>query len=600
MPSYKAPLEEMSFLLHDVFGYEREVMPLPGYADAAPDVIDAVLAEAAKLCENELQPLNLSGDKEGCSYENGVVRTPKGFKEAYKTFREGGWCGLSAAPAYGGQGLPKVINFAVEEMISSANMSFGMYPGLSMGAYNAIEYWASDELKKQYLPKLVDGTWSGTMCLTEPHCGTDLGLIKTKAVPANDGSYRITGTKIFISAGEHDLTENIVHLVLAKLPDAPPGIKGISLFLVPKFLPKQGANGVEVGPSNAVRCGSIEHKMGIKASSTCVINFEESKGWLVGKKHKGMRAMFAMMNAARLGVGIQGLALGEVAYQNAAAYAKERVQGRALKGAAAPEKPADPIIVHPDVRRMLLKARAMTEAARALAIWTGMQIDVYTKHPDEARRQEAEDFVALMTPIIKALFTDHGFEAANLAVQVHGGHGYIHEYGVEQFVRDARITQIYEGANGIQALDLVGRKLPMGGGRLLRRFFHPLQDYLEQTMADPALAEFTSPLVKAFSRLQQLTLWVAQQGLADPEEAGAAASEYLRFFGLVALGWMWVRMAEAAQAKIVAGADPEGYYAAKLATARFFFNKVLPETAALGLSIMAGKKPLMELSEAAF
>lgn len=600
MPIYKAPLKETRFLLHEVFGYEREVASLPGYGEATPDVVDAVLEEAAKLCENELQPLNLPGDKEGCTYENGVVRTPRGFKEAYKTFREGGWGGLTCDPKYGGQGLPYTVSIPFSEMMSSANMAFGMYPGLTHGAYNAIEHWGSEELKNEYLPKLVDGSWSGTMCLTEPHCGTDLGLIKTKAVPADDGSFRITGTKIFISAGEHDLTENIVHLVLAKLPDAPPGVKGISLFLVPKFLPKKGTNGVEAGPANGVRCGSIEHKMGIKASATCVINFEDSKGWLVGKKHKGMRAMFAMMNVARLGVGVQGLGMAEVAYQNAASYAKDRLQGRALKGAAAPDKPADPIIVHPDVRRMLLKARAFTEAARALAVWTGMQVDVLAKHPDPERRQAADDFVALVTPIIKALFTDHGFDAANLAVQVHGGHGYIHEYGVEQFARDARITQIYEGANGIQALDLVGRKLPMGGGRLLRRFFHPLQDYLEQTVADQAMSEFTSPLVKAFSRLQQLTLWVAQQGLADPEEAGAAASEYLRFFGLVALGWMWCRMAKAAQQEIAAGQDPEGFYAAKISTARFFFQKVLPETAALGLSIMAGKKPLMEMQEAAF
>jgi alkylation response protein AidB-like acyl-CoA dehydrogenase len=600
MPTYKAPLREMRFLLHDVLGYEREVGTLPGYADASPDVIDAVLAEAAKLCENELQPLNLPGDKEGCHYENGVVRTPEGFADAYRTFREGGWCGLACDAAYGGQGLPKVVNFAVEEMISSANMSFGMYPGLSLGAYNAIEKYAERELKQLYLPKLADGTWSGTMCLTEPHCGTDLGLIRTRAEPDDQGSYRISGTKIFISAGEHDLTENIVHLVLAKLPDAPPGTRGISLFLVPKFLPKRVGDGWEPGMRNGVRCGSIEHKMGIKASSTCVLHFEDARGWLVGERHKGMRAMFAMMNAARLGVGIQGLALAEVSYQNAAAYAKDRLQGRALGGAAAPDKPADPLIVHPDVRRMLLKARAVTEGARALAMLTGMRIDVLTRHTDPATRAEAEDFVSLLTPVIKALFTDHGFDAANLAVQVHGGHGYIHEYGVEQFVRDARIAQIYEGANGIQALDLVGRKLPAGGGRMLRQFFHPVQRFIEDNLENAALAEFVGPLVKAFSRLQQLTLWIAQQGLADPEEAGAAASEYLRFFGLTALGWTWCLMAKAAHEKLAAGEDPDGFYSAKLATARFYFQRVLPETAALGLSIMSGKKPVMELQDASF
>jgi butyryl-CoA dehydrogenase len=598
MPLYKAPLNDIRFVLHEVFGYADAVAKLPGYEDATPDTVDAVLAEAAKLCENEIQPLNLPGDKEGCAYENGVVRTPKGFKEAYETFRAGGWNGLTCDPRYGGQGLPKVIGFAFEEMITSANMSFGMYPGLSHGAYNAIELHANDALKNAYLPKLADGSWAGTMCLTEPHCGTDLGLIKTRATPTDDGAYRLTGTKIFISAGEHDLTENIVHLVLARLPDAPPGIKGISLFLVPKFLPKQGAKGLEAGASNGVRCGSIEHKMGIRASATCVINFEDAKGWLVGKKHKGMRAMFAMMNAARLGVAIQGVAIAEVAYQNGANYARERLQGRSLTGAKYKDKPADPILVHPDVRRMLLKQRAVTEAARALAFWTGMQLDVQTHHADAAARGEAEDFVALMTPIMKAVFTDHGFDAANQTVQVHGGHGYIHEYGVEQFVRDARIAQIYEGANGIQALDLVGRKLPQGGGRLLRRFFHPVQADIERWMENPAMADLVQPTMKAFGRLQQLTLWLAQQGLADPEEAGAAASEYLRFFGLVAMAWMWCRMAEKALAKTAA--DAEGFYAAKLSLARFYMQKVLPETAALGLSIMAGKKPTMELAEANF
>ncbi len=598
MPTYKAPLDDIRFVLNEVFDYSGTIASLPGYEEATTDLVDAVLEEAAKLCENELQPLNLSGDEEGCTYENGVVRTPKGFKEAYDTFIQNGWTGLSCDPEFGGQGLPKVVDFVVQEMICSANMAFGMYPGLSHGAYNALELWADDEMKATYLPKLVDGTWSGTMCLTEPHCGTDLGLIRSKAVPNGDGSFAITGTKIFISAGEHDLTENILHLVLAKLPDAPPGTKGISLFLVPKFLPKDGPNGLEAGARNGIRCGSIEHKMGIKASSTCVMNLEDATGWLVGQEHGGMKAMFSMMNAARLGVGMQGLGLAEVAYQNAADYAKERLQGRSLKGAKYPDQAADPIIVHPDVRRMLLKMRSITEGARALAYWTGMQIDYYTKSEDEAVRAEADDFVALMTPIVKSLFTDHGFDAANLAVQVHGGHGYIHEYGVEQFVRDARITQIYEGANGIQALDLIGRKLPTGGGRLLRRFFHPMQAFLEENMADPAMGEYTKPLMKAFANLQQLTLHIAQKGMADPEEAGAAASEYLRFFGLVALGWMWARMAKAALAKVEG--DETGFYRAKLATARFYMTRVLPETATLGLSIMAGKKPLMELEDAMF
>ncbi|MGE4011155.1 MAG: acyl-CoA dehydrogenase C-terminal domain-containing protein [Alphaproteobacteria bacterium] len=597
MANYKAPLRDMQFVLNEVFDI-GEISKLPGYADASPDVITAVLEEAAKLCENELFPLNLSGDKEGCLYENGVVRTPKGFKEAYNTFREGGWTSLACDPKYGGQGLPKSVHFVVEEMICSSNMAFGMYPGLSSGAYNAIELHASEELKNRYLPKITDGSWSGTMCLTEPQCGTDLGMLRTRAVPQADGSYKITGTKIFISAGEHDLTENIVHLVLARLPDAPPGIKGISLFLVPKYLPKESGGTVHVGPSNGVVCPSIEHKMGIKASATCVIVFEASTGWMIGEKHKGMRAMFAMMNAARLGVGIQGLGLAEVSYQAARDYAKDRIQGRALKGAKAKDKVADPLIVHPDIRRMLLDIKSVTEPARALAYWIGMQIDVLLKHPDPAVRQEADDLVALMTPIIKSFMTDHGFDAANLAVQVHGGHGYIHETGVEQYVRDARITQIYEGANGIQALDLIGRKMPEGGGRLLRRFFHPVQAFIEANGADPQMAEFVGPLAKAFARLQQVTLWMAQQGLANPEDPAAGASDYLKMFGLVVLGYMWCRMVKTALPK--AAVDTTGFYQSKIETARYFFAKVLPDHASLALSITAGSKPVMAMAEAAF
>ncbi|HYD65769.1 acyl-CoA dehydrogenase family protein, partial [Azospirillum sp.] len=447
MPIYKAPLEDVRFVLDTIIGLDN-VTALPGYEDATPDVIFQVLEEGAKLCEEVLLPLNQSGDAEGCTFENGVVRTPKGFKEAYDTYMAAGWQGLSCDPAYGGQGLPKLVYTMLEEFVCSANLSFGMYPGLSLGAYNALARYGSEELKDRVLPKLVDGSWSGTMCLTEPHSGTDLGIIRTKAVPQDDGSYRITGTKIFISAGEHDLTDNIVHLVLARLPDAPAGTRGISLFLVPKFLIKDdGAPGAR----NGVACGSIEHKMGIKASATCVINFDEAMGWLVGEPHKGMRAMFAMMNSARLGVGIQGLGIAEVAYQNAAAYAKERLQGRSVKGAKFPDKPADPIIVHPDVRRNLLTARAYTEGCRALGALVGYHLDVAERHADPKQRQASDEFVQLMTPIVKALFTDVGSEAANIAVQVHGGHGFIWETGVEQFVRDARITQIYEGTNGIQA-----------------------------------------------------------------------------------------------------------------------------------------------------
>ena len=600
MATYKAPLRDMRFVLHEMLGVS-DLAKLPGYEDASTDIIDAILEEAAKVCENELQPLNLSGDQEGCTYENGVVRTPKGFKEAYDTFIESGWTALDCDPKYGGQGLPHIIGLVVNEMVCSANMSFGMYPGLSHGAYNAIELHGSEELKDRYLPKLVDGSWSGTMCLTEPQCGTDLGLIRTKAEPDGEGAYNITGTKIFISAGEHDLTENILHLVLARLPDAPPGIRGISLFLVPKFLPKEDGGALVPGTRNGVMCGSIEHKMGIKASSTAVINFEDARGWLVGLPHKGMRHMFTMMNAARLGVGVQGLGIAEVAYQNALIYAKERMQGRGLKGAAAPDQSADPIIVHPDVRRMLLRAKSITEGARALAYWTGVELDHMVKDPDAEDRAEAEDFVQLITPIVKAFFTDHGFEAANLAVQVYGGHGYISEHGIEQFVRDARITQLYEGTNGIQALDLIGRKLPAHMGRYLRRFFHPVQAFVEENSGDPAMAEFVTPLFRAFAKLQQTTLWLAEAGLKDPNDAAGASAEYLRAFGYVAIGFMWARMAKIALEKLKDGANgEEKFYEAKLDTARFYFKRVLPETAGLFATMTAGADTLMAMDEAAF
>jgi alkylation response protein AidB-like acyl-CoA dehydrogenase len=598
MPIYKAPLADMRFVLDELFDVGSVISGLPGHEEHTSDLFQAVLEEGAKLCENELFPLNQSGDEEGCHYENGVVRTPKGFREAYRTFIEGGWTGISADPDYGGQGLPHTVQFAVQEFICSANLSFGMYPGLSHGAYNAIHRWGTDEQKRTYLPKLVDGTWSGTMCLTEPHCGTDLGLIRTKAVPTADGGFEITGTKIFISAGEHDLTENIVHLVLAKLPDAPAGTRGISLFVVPKFLP--AADG-RPGMRNGVACGSIEHKMGIKASSTCVMNFEGAKGWLIGEPHKGMRAMFTMMNAARLGVGIQGLGLAEVSYQNAVAYARERLQGRSLSGAKHPDKPADPIIVHPDVRKILLTMRAYNEGSRALAVWVAMNIDLAESHPDPAVRQEADDLVALMTPIVKALFTDIGFETTNLGVQVHGGHGYIREYGMEQYVRDARITQIYEGANAIQALDLVGRKLPQDMGRLLRRFFHPVASYIEEHMEEEALAEFVLPLAKAFAKLQQATAIIAQKGLKNPDEAGAASTDYLRMFGLVALGYMWVRMAEKAQASLASGADGDArFYETKVKTARFYFTRLMPQVNALFIAVNAGAKTLMDVDAEAF
>ena len=600
MPSYKVPLDDIRFVLHELLDV-GQLAKLPGYEEATPDTVDAILEEAARLAENELAPLNQSGDEEGCRFENGVVYTPKGFKEAYRTFTDGGWTGLSADPAYGGQGMPKAVNFVMEEVLSSANMSFGMYPGLSQGAYNAIEAYGDDAQKATYLPKLADGIWSGTMCLTEPHCGTDLGLIRTKAVPAgDDGAYSITGTKIFISAGEHDLTENIIHLVLARLPDAPPGIKGISLFVVPKFLPKEEGGSVAAGPRNGIACGSIEHKMGIKASSTCVMNLDGATGWLVGEKHKGMRAMFVMMNTARLGVALQGLGVAEVAYQNAVTYAKDRLQGRSLAGTQAPDKPADPIIVHPDVRKNLLTGKAFAEGARALGYLVGINIDLYTRHPDPAVRQQSNDFVSLMTPILKAYFTDMGLEVATRSQQVLGGHGYIREWGMEQFVRDARIAQIYEGANGIQALDLVGRKMPQDMGRLLRSFFHPVDAFIREEAENPAMLEFVGPLAKAFGKLQQATAWIAQKGLKDPEEAGAASTDYLKLFALVAVGWMWARMAKLALEKAPKANGRAGFYDAKLKTARFFIQRMLPETGSLFIQIMAGKAPLMALEAEAF
>ena len=594
MTVYKAPLRDYRFVLNELFDV-GELATFPGYEDATPDVFESVLEEGAKLCEGVLFPLNRSGDEEGCTFENGVVRTPKGFKEAYDTFRQGGWTALSCDPAYGGQGLPHTLQFFFEEMVSASNMSFGMYPGLSHGAYAAIHRHSNDEQKQTFLPHLVDGTWSGTMCLTEPQCGTDLGQIRTKAEPQGNGTYKITGTKIFISAGEHDLTQNIVHLVLARIVGGPPGIRGISLFIVPKFLVKPDGS---VGPRNGVRCGSIEHKMGIKASATCVINFEDAEGYLVGEAHKGMRAMFTMMNGARLGVGLQGLALGETALQTARQYAQERLQGRALSGDKFPDKAADPIIVHPDVRRMLFTMKAYTEGARALAAWVSLALDRAERHPEAEVREEAEDFIGLMTPIIKAMLTDNAFAVTNLGVQIFGGHGYIREWGMEQLVRDARITMLYEGANGIQALDLVGRKMPMHNGRLLRRFFHPVDAWLRERMEKPELQEFVLPVMKAFGRLQQVTALVAQKGMGDPDEAGAAASDYLRAFGLVALGFIWARTAETSLAKLN-GTDAL-FYKGKLATARYYMARLLPETNALFANITAGAKPLMALEAEAF
>ena len=595
MAGYHAPLRDMRFVFHELLEGDG-LQDLPGYEEVSPDLVDAILEEAAKLCEGLLAPLNRSGDEEGCHFEDGAVRTPAGFKEAYRTFAEGGWVGLACEPEYGGQGLPKSVNTLVEEMICASNLSFGIYPGLTHGAYVALSANGSNELKELYLPKMAAGEWSGTMCLTEPHCGTDLGLLRTKAAPRDDGSYAITGSKIFISAGEHDLTENIIHLVLARAPDAPAGIKGISLFLVPKFLVEGDGS---LGARNGVSCGAIEHKMGIKASSTCVLNFDDATGYLVGGLHKGMRAMFTMMNPERLAVGIQGVGVAEAAYQGAVAYARERLQGRALSGPRHPDKPADPIIVHADVRRMLLTMRAYIEGSRALAGWVAMALDVMGRHPDPDERAQASEFVELMTPVVKAFCTDMGFEAANLGVQVFGGHGYIREHGMEQYVRDARIAQLYEGTNGIQALDLVGRKLPAHTGRFLRRFFHPVAAFIEAHRDDEGLGEFIAPLAKAFTRLQKATAWMAETGLKNPDEPAAVATEYLRLLALVALAYMWARMARVALAKLGKG-DDAAFYTAKLATARFYMDKLLPQTGALFAAIMAGGETVMALDDDAF
>lgn len=585
MPIYNAPIEDIKFVLHEVLGAEK-LTQIPDFAEATPDLVDQIIEEGAKMCEAVLFPLNQSGDAEGCSFKDGDVTTPKGFKEAYDAFTQAGWCGVSADPEFGGMGLPALVNTVMQEMICSANFSFGMYPGLSQGAYEALHHFGTQEQKETYLPKLVTGEWSGTMCLTEPHCGTDLGLIRSRAVLNNDGSYNITGTKIFISAGEHDLSENIIHLVLAKLPDASDDVKGISLFVVPKFLPDDMSR-------NPIHCGSIEHKMGIKASSTCVMNLENAKGWLVGEPHKGLKAMFVMMNAARLGVAMQGLGIAEVAYQNGLAYAKDRLQMRALDGAKYPDKPADPIIVHPDVRRMLLTSKAFCEGARALSYWVGMNLDISLHHEDEAERQKADDLVALLTPIVKAYQTDMGFEVSSLAMQIHGGHGYIWEYGVEQYARDARIAMIYEGTNGIQALDLVGRKMGAHMGRYLRRFFHPVQEFIEENQTNADLQEFVFPLAKAFAKLQQSTAMIAQKGLKDPTEAGAASVDYLRQFALVAMGYMWIQMAQVAQEKLKSGKGNKKFYESKLKTARFFFARMLPETDWHFKAVMAGAESLM-------
>src|SRR5436189_6155692 len=574
MPTYKAPVDDVKFLLNDVFHLDRYAN-LPGFSDASADVVDAILSEAAKLCEEVLTPLNRVGDKEGCKRgADGSVTTPTGFKGAFKQLVDGGWIGISAPPEFGGQGLPMILTQIVNEFLCSANMAFAMYPGLTQGAIAALIAHGSAEQKAAYLPKMIAGEWTGTMNLTEPHCGTDLGLLRTKAVRQADGSFKISGTKIFISAGEHDLAPNIIHLVLARIEGAPAGIKGVSLFVVPKFM--VNADG-SVGARNGVACGSIEHKMGIHGNSTCVMNYDGATGWLIGGENKGMQGMFVMMNEARLGVAVQGLAQSEVAYQNAANYARERLQGRSLTGAKAPDKPADPIIVHPDVRRVLLTIRAFNEAARAMVVWTALKSDVAHRSSDPKDREAADDHMGLMTPVMKGVMTDTGFANAVLAQQMYGGHGYIAEHGMEQFVRDARIAMIYEGANGVQALDLVGRKLPRDGGRAIMAFFAEVGAFAKENGGNEAMKPYVAPLSTALGHLQQATTWLMQNAMMKPDNAGAAATDYMQLFGLVTFAYMWARMAKVALDKTaVGGATP--YLTSKLVTGRFFMERMLPET----------------------
>ncbi|QZI71266.1 acyl-CoA dehydrogenase C-terminal domain-containing protein [Pseudomonas protegens] len=591
MPEYQAPLRDMRFLIDHVFDFHGSYAAL-GASDASPDMVSAILEEGAKFCENVLAPLNRSGDEEGCHFDNGVVTTPKGFKQAFAQYVEGGWHGLAADPAYGGQGLPHSLGLVISEMVGSSNTSWGMYPGLTHGAMSAIHAHGTDEQKLLYLNKLTAGQWTGTMCLTEAHCGTDLGLIKTRAVPQADGSYALSGSKIFISAGEHDLSENIIHLVLAKLPDAPAGTKGISLFIVPKCLPDAAG---EVGERNGVSCGSIEHKMGIKASATCVLNFDGAKGFLIGEANKGLNCMFTMMNHARLGTGMQGLCLGEASFQGAIKYANDRLQMRALTGPKAPDKAADPIIVHPDVRRMLLTMKAFNEGNRALAYFTAQLLDVAHLSADPAQRQDAENLLAFLTPICKAFMTETGLEVTNHGMQVFGGHGYIREWGMEQLVRDCRIALIYEGTNGIQALDLLGRKVLGSQGKLLLGFTKIVHKFCGAHAEHPQFKAYIAQLDGLNRQWGELTTRVGMAAMKNPDEVGAAALDYLMYSGYIVLAYLWLRMALVAQQQLDAGEGDGDFATAKLATCAFYFKRLLPRTGAHLAAIDAGSDCLMSL-----
>ena len=596
MPSYHPPLRDMQFVLHELLQVEKAFAELPAHAELDVETVNQVLEEGGKFTAEVLFPLNHAGDREGCHFDaaSHSVTTPKGLKDAYRQYVEAGWPSLACAPEFGGQGLPITLNNAFYEMLNGSNQAWTMYPGLSHGAYECLHAHGTAEQKALYLPKLVSGEWTGTMCLTEPHCGTDLGMLKSKAAPQPDGSYRLSGSKIFISAGEHDLAANIVHLVLARLPDAPAGTKGISLFVVPKYLPD--ASGAP-GERNPIFCSAIEHKMGIHANATCQISLDDATGWLVGEPHRGLNAMFVMMNAARLGVGMQSLGLTEVAYQNAVAYARDRLQSRSLTGPKATDKPADPIIVHPDVRRMLLTARAYAEGGRAFTAYVALLIDRELSHPDPDVRKEAADEVSLLTPIIKAFLTDNAWIACSEALQVYGGHGYIAEWGMEQYVRDARINMIYEGTNTIQSLDLLGRKVLMDNGAKLRKFGDQIKAFVEQHGTDEKMAEFVTPLADIGDKVTKLSMEIGMKAFMNRDEVGGAAVPYLRVVGHLVFAYFFARMAKIALDKQSSGDD---FYKAKLATARFYFARLLPETAMLIRQARSGVKNLMEMDESLF
>ncbi|MCP1198627.1 acyl-CoA dehydrogenase C-terminal domain-containing protein [Notoacmeibacter sp. MSK16QG-6] len=597
MPVYQAPVKDTLFVLNDVLKF-HQYNNLPGFAEADPEMVEAILGEAGRMAEEIILPTNQIGDQEGCvRHDDSSVTTPDAFKDAFNAYREAGWMGLSVPEEYGGQNLPYTLHSAVGEYFSSANMALLMYPGLTQGAIAALLAHGTEDQKQTYLPKMTSGEWTGTMNLTEPHCGTDLGLLRTKAVPQDDGSYKISGQKIFISAGEHDLADNIIHLVIARIEGAPEGVKGISLFVVPKFFVTEDGS---LGERNGVACGSLEEKMGIHGNSTCVMNYDEATGWLVGEENKGLKAMFTMMNEARLGVALQGLSISEVAYQNAANYAKERLQGRALTGAEAPDQKADPIIVHPDVRRALLTIRSFNEGARALMLWSALKADLHHRSGDAPQAESADDMLSLMTPVLKGVFTDKGYENATNAQQMYGGHGYIEEWGMSQFVRDARIAMIYEGANGIQALDLVGRKLGMKNGKPVMAFFEEVGEFCEANRGDEELSIFTKHIKKGMNDMQAASMWLMQNGMKNPNDAGAASTDFMHLFGLVAIGYMWGLMAKAAKEKLDAGEGDKAFYEAKMQFGRFYMERLMPETATRLARIQSGSETMMAVPVEAF